>query len=128
MKEQEPTPDSERQINYTFRYTVFGVLFGLCFPIIATLLDVIRHSLPLALESMAYRQSVEHLLWLIDVAPIFLGGFAYVAGRRRDQVAQFTAQLENRVAARTFELVDANKQLEKDIAERKRVETELREI
>ncbi|MBM3130379.1 MAG: PAS domain S-box protein [Chloroflexi bacterium] len=116
-----------RSVSYTWRYTAFGVFFGFCFPLIATCLDVIRHHLPLTLESMAYRQSVDHLHWIIDLAPLVLGGFAYVAGRRRDQVAQFATQLEDRIAARTFELADANKRLEKDIAERKRVETELRQ-
>lgn len=107
---------------YALRYTLGGVLFGLCFPLVATILDVLRHRLPLTLENMAYRQSVDHLHWIIDLAPFVLGVFAYWAGRRRDQVARLAAQLEERVIERTFELVRVNKQLEKDIAERRQIE------
>ncbi len=110
---------------YTRRYTILGVLFGFCFPLVATILDVLHHRLPLTLESMASRQSVEPLHWIVDLAPLVLGVFAYVAGRQRDRVARIAAQLEERVAERTFELARVNKQLEKDIAARARIEQAL---
>ncbi|MCX7839586.1 MAG: response regulator [Anaerolineae bacterium] len=116
--------ETERH-RYTLRYTVFGVLFGLLFPLVATLLDVMRARLPLTLESALYRQSVEHLHWIIDLAPLVLGMFAYFLGRQRDRVAQFADVLEERIVERTMELTRLNRQLQQDIAERRRVEQAL---
>lgn len=113
--------ETERH-RYTFRYTVLGVLFGFAFPLVATLLDVLRARLPLTLESALYRQSVEHLHWIIDLAPLVLGTFAYFLGRQRDRVAQFTEMLEERIVERTTELTRLNRQLQQDIAERQRIE------
>lgn len=114
-----------RTPRYTLRYTLWGVLFGLCFPVVATILDVGWHGLPLTPAQLAYRQAVEPLHWIIDLAPFVLGVFAYVAGRRRDQVARIALELEERVIARTFELAQVNKQLEKDVAERRQIEQTL---
>lgn len=116
--------ETERH-RYTLRYTVFGVLLGLVFPLVATLLDVIRARLPLTLESALYRQSVEHLHWIIDLAPIVLGTFAYFLGRQRERVAQFADVLEERIVERTTKLTRLNRQLQQDIAERQRVEQAL---
>lgn len=116
--------ETERH-RYTFRYTVLGVLFGLTFPLVATLLDVLRARLPLTLESALYRQSVEHLHWIIDLAPLVLGTFAYFLGRQRDRVAQFAEVLEERIVERTTELTRLNRQLQQDIAERQRIEQAL---
>ena len=67
--------------SYTFRYAVYGALFGLMFPIFATLGDIYLHGLPLTLESVWQVQKSSPLHWVIDTAPFFLGLFASFAGR-----------------------------------------------
>lgn len=107
---------------YTLRYTVLGVLLGLLFPLLATVFDVLRARLPLTLDSALYRQSVEQLHWIIDLAPVVLGTLAYFLGRQRDRLAQFATVLEERIVARTMELTRVNRQLQQDLAERQRIE------
>ena len=116
--------DSTRQIkiNYTLRYTLFGVFFGFCFPLIATILDVVVRGLPFSLAGVLQAQATQPLHWIMD--SLFLGLFAYVAGRQRNQVVKIVAELDERVVERTFELARVNKRLERDVAERKRVEEE----
>ncbi len=87
-------------LNYVVRYALFGVLFGFCFPIAATMLDMAFKGLPFTLAGAEQVQSQQPLLWLIDTAPLFLGLFASVAGRRQDQVAQITVELERKITER----------------------------
>jgi PAS domain S-box-containing protein len=105
---------------------LLGFLYGLIFPVIATLFAIGSERLPFAIESALSLQSAEHLLWIIDLTPFVLASFAYVLGKRRDQIAALTVALENRVAERTFDLVRVNQQLERDIAERQQAEAALR--
>ncbi|MEW5719468.1 MAG: PAS domain S-box protein, partial [Chloroflexota bacterium] len=125
MQEPELIHNLNRRHYYAIRYTLFSVLFGLCFPIAATYIDLIRHGLSWTLSNVVYLQSTEYLHWLIDAAPFFLGLFAFIVGRQRDRIAEIAATLEERVAERTFALVDVNKRLERDISERKQAEEAL---
>ncbi len=125
MQEHESDHALDRRRYYTIRYTLFGALFGLCFPIAATLCDLVRRQLPWTLSSVLYLQATEYLHWLIDTAPLFLGLFAFLAGRQRDQAGASIRELDEQFVERTFALVDANKRLEKDIAERKQIEETL---
>jgi GAF domain-containing protein len=77
----------------TLRYTAFGVMFGLLFPLVATLGDVLIQGLPLALESLGQVQMNNPLHWMIDTAPLFLGLFAILAGRRQDQLTRLNREL-----------------------------------
>jgi len=62
-------------------YTLYGVLFGLCFPVIASFLQ----------------DKTNILLWIICTARVFLGAFAYLAGSIQDET-------EFKVNQRTQEL------------------------
>ena len=119
--------DSDKRINYTLRYVLFGVLFGFCFPILSTLAEMLLKGFPLTPAGIWQAQSTEPLLWIIDSAPLILGMFGYLAGARRDQIGQFAAELDVRVAERVSDLARVNEQLREDIAARQRVEQELRE-
>lgn len=109
-------------LNNTQRYALTGASFGLLFPIMATVIQVLDSGLTLNISSMAAVQSAEPLLWIIDTAPIFLSVFAAVGGRRQDALEKVnnmlrsrereleTAQLilEERVNERTNELTSMN--------------------
>ncbi|HEY5730622.1 MAG TPA: hypothetical protein VIS72_11255, partial [Anaerolineales bacterium] len=104
--------------NETRRYALFGVLFGLLFPVAATIIRVTTGELPFYFSSLLLVQSTDPLLWIIDTAPVFLGYFAGLAGRRQDivnnrikelheqevELRNIQVTLEQRVADRTREL------------------------
>ncbi|MBI5031465.1 MAG: response regulator [Chloroflexi bacterium] len=113
------------QVSYKIQYAVFGTLFGLCFPIIASVIDMAYRSLPFNLVGVLTSQSTQPLMWIIDTAPLFLGLSAYLAGIKHDQLSKSIRTMEDQVAERTFELVHANEQLKESISERLQGEAEL---
>ena len=94
------------------QYALFGILFGSCFPILATLLDLHTQDLEISLAGILRVQAEQPLHWIIDTAPLFLGIFAALAGRRYDQIARFNIVLEQEVQKRTSELSRINTELE----------------
>ena len=54
------------------------------FPLVATSISILVAQLPFSLASAITVQKSQPLLWIIDTAPIFLGLFAALAGRRED--------------------------------------------
>lgn len=78
----------------TFRYAVYGALFGCCFPLGATLLDLyFIRMLPLSVETLFVVQQGHPLHWIIDTAPFFLGLFASFAGLRQDNIELLNSEL-----------------------------------
>ena len=71
-------------MNETTKYTLYGALFGLCFPIWSIIFlyfmgETANTSGVLPILAEAHQNS---LLWVIDTAPLFLGLFARLAGLR----------------------------------------------
>ena len=107
--------------SYTFRYAAYGALFGLMFPIFATLGDIYLQGLPLTPESVWQVQKSSPLHWVIDTAPFFLGLFASFAGRRQDRLIRLNEVLEHRVQERDqaiLELETLQATLERQVAQR----------
>ena len=93
-------------MNETTKYTIYGALFGCCFPIGSIVFlyfmgEVANTSGVLPILAEAHQNS---LLWVIDTAPLFLGLFARLAGVRQDRILQFAASLEQQVAVKTESL------------------------
>ena len=84
------------------RWTVYGALFGVAFPLMAAGIRVQQ----LGAESALAAFASDPLLWIIATAPLFLGGFAYLGGEQHDRVQKLTLELEQRVKERTAELED----------------------
>ncbi|MBI5054118.1 MAG: PAS domain S-box protein [Chloroflexi bacterium] len=108
------------------RYTFYGALFGLCFPIGATIFDAIARGLPLTFAGFVYAHTTQPLHWVIDSAPFFLGLYLGLAGKQRDQVERIAEHLEQEVKDRTAEILKANQKLGEEIEERKQIELETR--
>lgn len=98
-------------MNYRKQYLLYGALFGCCFPIISTIVDVLAQGLPFSLESIKYVQQTQPLHWVIDTAPLFLGIFAMLAGIKQDEVALINQNLEKKVMERTRDLHEKNSEL-----------------
>ena len=114
-----PEKTSEKQIfvlrgSETLRYTLFGAIFGFSFPVVGMLLEILYSQLPLNLTSVVTIQKTYSLLWIIETAPIFLGLFAGLAGRRQDKLQQ----LNNELNLREKELEATQINLEKKIQDR----------
>lgn len=90
----------------TNKYTAYGVLFGLCFPLCAILFLYFTNSLAGAdsLTDIFQVAHQNHLLLLIDTAPFFLGIVARIAGTRQDKIHQFLNTLEQQVTDKTESL------------------------
>ena len=73
--------------SYQKRFALYGSLFGLCFPVIATLLQCFVEGLPFDFESIVSVQANSELLWIINTAPFFLGLFASFGGLQLDRVS-----------------------------------------
>ncbi len=88
----------------TPRYAAAGVLFGVAFPLIGTLVEAHAVGAELHLSALVAVQAGSHLLWIIDTAPVFLGTLATLVGIRQDRVSTLNEELEARVEARTADL------------------------
>ncbi len=98
---------------------MYGVVFGVLFPLVAWAFELLSRSLPFTLESLAYIHSQNTMLYMIDTAPFFLGLVAHIAGRYkistdnyRRKLESLIQNLEGLVSQRTEELEKANANLQ----------------
>lgn len=92
----------------TCQYALFGILFGLCFPVIAILFDVIVHlKMPLNKESILLVHSQNPLHYIIDTAPLFLGIAFGVAGYYQHRSKMLNQSLQKQATV----LENANQKL-----------------
>lgn len=108
-------------MNSTLRFTIYGFLFGMFFPLVATLVRAQDH--PELSYTELHRQ--DGLLLIIDSAPLFLGLFASFAGKRQDKLISYNVSLENKVIERTQKLEKQKLTLEMEVQQRIKSEMEL---
>ena len=92
----------------TKRYSLFGVGFGLAFPVMSLGLDMgFFHPMPFSLANLAAIHLANPLHFIIDSAPIFLGLAFGIAGRFLDraQDANYALQQSNEDLAQKHEEV-----------------------
>ncbi len=99
---------SEQKLSSKFVWSVWGCLFGLCFPIIAVGIRLFQ----LGGSETLHVISTDPLLWIIITAPVFLGAFAFLGGWQNDKVREFSNELELKVIDRTQHLNSANAKLQ----------------
>ena len=109
----------------TQRYTLWGILFGFCFPLIATSVDILVQGLDFGITTAVRVQKTNFLHWIIDTAPLFLGLLARLAGHFLDQARELNATLETRVTERTEELRAESTEHRQTAAELARTNKEL---
>ena len=95
-----------RQLSEANKYTIYGAIFGFCFPIGSIFFLYVMHELGNAttlLQMLAHAHN-NNLLYVIDTAPFILGLFARLAGIRQDRIHKFMFSLEQQVAQKTESL------------------------
>ena len=112
-------------IKVSYRYLIYGVLFGGLFPIFATIIVSYQEFNDFTLEYALEIQSKNLLIWIIDSAPIFLGLFAFKAGLKQQKINEINTNLEKKVEEQTAGIAKINDQLRFEIKERKHKEKEL---
>jgi PAS domain-containing protein len=65
------------------RYAAIGFLAGFIFPVAGFLFECSLLSLPCSLSSFLLIQRTQPLIWIIELAPLVLGGMAGLFGRQR---------------------------------------------
>jgi len=88
-----------------FKFILFGILFGSLFPLVAISSEVYNGRLPMTLQSVQNLHNNNHLIWIIESAPFFLGLFAYSAGIRQKKLVLQTEQLEQLAEQRSKDIV-----------------------
>lgn len=104
--------------NPKIQLTLFGIAFGLLFPILATSLEIWISAMPFNLQSVIHVQTNNPAQWIVDLAPLVLGLSFRQGGQRGatlielntrlestlQQMEEVQASLEQRVNERTREL------------------------
>lgn len=81
--------------SYTFKYSLFGIAFGFCFPIFSLLFDAIfLKGMSFSATSFVEVHHLNPLHFIIDSAPIFLGIAFGFAGRNMDEVTEVRQDVE----------------------------------
>lgn len=77
-------------------FATYGVLVGLIFPILATLIECGFRGMGFSLKAIASCQTQTPLLWIIDIAPILLGFSGAYLGKQFDRVRVKNKELRMR--------------------------------
>lgn len=106
------------------KYTIFGFLFGLLFPIAGIFLEILLSAKSNSPKNLWQLHLENPILFIIDTAPFILATIFRAIGKREDLLTDTQHALENRVAQRTAELQKTNRALAAENEERKRAEKE----
>ncbi len=79
------------------RHLLAGALFGLLFPLAASILVIAQNGLEFSLAGIGAAHGRNSLLYIIDSAPFFLGLFAAIAGIHRARFAEAQRLREQQV-------------------------------
>jgi GAF domain-containing protein len=110
-----------RRARATLRYTLYGALFGLLFPILAVAADLMLQKHPFSIAAVLQVQQANPLHYVIDTVPVLLAVFAWFAGRREDQSRLLTGALQEQIREREQTVENLEKlraSLEQQVRER----------
>ena len=110
--------------NPRITFLIIGFVFGLLFPILGTILYVLKLGQPITLVSLGDAQRTQILLWIIDSAPIFLGLAFLFTGNQIEHLNHFNRQLQSTISERTKDLQASNNALNQELEKEKAIEVE----
>lgn len=111
------------------KYSLFGILFGCCFPIFSWLFDILYvQKIQLNIDSIIKIHQITLLHYVIDTAPFFLGVSFGFAGYKHDIILNERNYLHILIKEKTQDLASKNKKLLNNIDELIKQEKKLKEI
>ncbi|MBI1184205.1 response regulator [bacterium] len=111
--------------NVVRNYTLAGIAIGTLFPFVAAYLELSQQALPFSLENFVQLQATNHLLWIIDFSPLVLALLAYFTGRQHARLKESVERSEEIIDNKTEDLRKKNRELRKEIEDRKITEKQL---
>lgn len=90
------TISNQKKTSELVKFAIYGALFGVCFPVIGTLIQSYASFGDMSWSHLIESQRTAPLLWIIDTAPLFLGLFASFGGRQLDIVKLQNSELEEK--------------------------------
>jgi hypothetical protein len=85
-------------------YAVFGILFGLLFPILGSILALQERSIPLSVGALIGLHSSSQMMWILDAVPLFLGIVFHIAGRNEDSSLNIQVNLSRLITQKMSEV------------------------
>lgn len=114
-----------KEKRYWHLYTLYGIIFGLLFPVLAFSLHSAANNLPYTLETLISLHRSTPIIWIVDSAPLILGLFSFLLGITREKMLIQNDHLEETIRIRTNEVHQINNQLVAQISEREEIETKI---
>ena len=87
------------------KFTIAGVLFGLIFPILSTLIELIEFNQPFSFSAFLSMQRSNPLLWVIDLAVPIFGFVGFLIGRQQQKLMHQAENLEYQVETRSDQIL-----------------------
>lgn len=92
------------RMSLSFQISLIGFVFGLFFPITASLVVIWHLGLDFSLATILQLHQTNFLLRIMDTVPIFLGLFAYLAGSREQHLQELKENLESTISQQTDQI------------------------
>jgi diguanylate cyclase (GGDEF)-like protein len=114
-----------------FKYMIFGILFGLIFPVIAWLYEF--YCLDFEISILSIKKILDHnpLMLMINSAPLFLGVFALITGTEHAKIIdekQKLTTIKNLLYKKSTNLEEHNENLSSELSEHKLIENKIRHM
>lgn len=77
----------------TTRFLIFGVLFGLLFPLLGTIVYLQQEGISFSLQGILNAHSDSNLLKIIDLAPFILGAVGLIIGKNQARLVEMSTEL-----------------------------------
>jgi len=112
----------------SIKYTLLGICFGFLFPIIAIVLDLNKQQLSFSFPNILALHLKSPVHFIIDTAPIVLGFFAFIAGKRQDKIIEIIKNQDQTIQKTTEELRINLSYIEKLLEKEKSNNAQLQEL
>jgi diguanylate cyclase (GGDEF)-like protein/PAS domain S-box-containing protein len=97
--------EEKKALSPVIEYTIAGSLFGIIFPLAASIIEIQRSDLFLSFENLFLVQKNNPLLWIIDSAIVILGIAGFMTGSRQKKLEEQSRNLESTVEKRSQDLI-----------------------
>lgn len=112
LRQEKPRKQIRRYSGLFIQYTLFGMAFGLCFPLIATLIAYRGRFSAITMGGIIQAHRTEPLLWIIDTVPFMLSLMSLFVGYRQVRTQRFAKQMKSLSTTQAANLVQVRTWLE----------------